>query len=286
MTMKMVRFPVFLSLLATACAAPALVWKSGVETLETVYNTVPTSVNELFRNEPSAVVFVLARDADGNDSLTQIAPQLTGVASMRDPAFVHSHVMGVQTQMKGASRVSLADLAMHLNASSSEEIINVDGSIAQMKRKKAPKNSVWIVPVDARTDPAALDAAVVNAIEQSHKGGGSVILTAIRSTKEVKMERELEQRRRLSVQHKAGQSLEQQNGRRRRLEDQAKNDDANNNNSDLQGVYYVALTPNILAGLLFFLLFTAIAYIGISCMGAIQGQDTFVTKMPTVGREA
>ena len=54
----------------------------------------------------------------------------------------------------------------------------------------------------------------------------------------------------------------------------------------MTGVYYVAMTPNILAGLLFGLLFVVITYIGVTCMGAIQGQDVFVSKMPSVGREA
>jgi hypothetical protein len=62
--------------------------------------------------------------------------------------------------------------------------------------------------------------------------------------------------------------------------------DANGNNSDLSGVYYVAMTPNILAGILFMGLFTMITWIGISCMGAISGQEVFVSKMPSVGREA
>jgi hypothetical protein len=70
----------------------------------------------------------------------------------------------------------------------------------------------------------------------------------------------------------------------RRLEQQ--NDDANAGNKDMTGVYYVQMTPNILAGILFGLLFAFIAYTGISCMGMITGQDVFVTKMPTVGREA
>jgi hypothetical protein len=33
-------------------------------------------------------------------------------------------------------------------------------------------------------------------------------------------------------------------------------------------------------------LFAFITYTGFSCMGMITGQDVFVAKMPTVGREA
>jgi len=79
--------------------------------------------------------------------------------------------------------------------------------------------------------------------------------------------------------------------RRRRLEqeEEGDGDDAanqDNNNGDMSGVYYVSMTPNILAGLLFGLLFIVVTWIGVSCMGAISGQDVYVSKMPTIGREA
>ena len=59
-----------------------------------------------------------------------------------------------------------------------------------------------------------------------------------------------------------------------------------NDNSDMTGVYYVSMTPNILAGLMFGLMFVVITWIGVTCMGAIVGQDLYVSKMPTIGREA
>jgi hypothetical protein len=83
---------------------------------------------------------------------------------------------------------------------------------------------------------------------------------------------------------------------RRRLEDQDGDGDNQNNNGqnnqnnnggdDMTGVYYVSMTPNILAGILFTLLFTVTTYIGVTCMGMIAGQDVYVKKMPAVGREA
>jgi hypothetical protein len=54
----------------------------------------------------------------------------------------------------------------------------------------------------------------------------------------------------------------------------------------MSGVYYVSMTPNILAGLLFFLLFAVVTYIGISCMGMISGVSVYETKKPSIGREA
>jgi hypothetical protein len=36
--------------------------------------------------------------------------------------------------------------------------------------------------------------------------------------------------------------------------------------NSMEGVYYVAITTNILAGLLFFFFFVGVTYIGVSCM--------------------
>jgi hypothetical protein len=33
-------------------------------------------------------------------------------------------------------------------------------------------------------------------------------------------------------------------------------------------------------------LFSVVTYIGVSCMGMISGQTVYVTKMPSIGREA
>ncbi|GMH79252.1 hypothetical protein TrST_g11562 [Triparma strigata] len=50
--------------------------------------------------------------------------------------------------------------------------------------------------------------------------------------------------------------------------------------------YYVYMTPNIMAGILFGILFTFCSILGFSCMNELEGQTVFVSKMPTVGREA
>ena len=76
----------------------------------------------------------------------------------------------------------------------------------------------------------------------------------------------------------------------RRLEDMQQEEGQNQNNKqaddDMAGVYYVSMTPNILAGILFTLLFAVTTWIGVTCMGMIAGQDVYVKKMPPVGREA
>lgn len=66
-------------------------------------------------------------------------------------------------------------------------------------------------------------------------------------------------------------------------------DDANNANGANganDDVHYVNMTPNILSGILFMLFFTAVTLVGTSCLGQIEGQEIFVSKLPPVGREA
>ena len=50
-------------------------------------------------------------------------------------------------------------------------------------------------------------------------------------------------------------------------------------------VYYVTMTPNILSGLLFALLFVVVVAVGLGCMNDIEGGTVFVQKKPDVGRE-
>lgn len=158
------------------------------------------------------------------------------------------------------------------------------------KRTRAlAQADIYIVNVSPTTDESTqIDNSIVQAIE--NKNVGSVVLGGIRSIEEVKHERFLTNQRRMLVMESNGNKI--MDNRRRRLEedgdanDDAANADNNNANDDLSGVYYVAMTPNILAGLLFTLLFLVVTYTGISCMGDIQGGDCFTDKYPSLGREA
>ena len=157
------------------------------------------------------------------------------------------------------------------------------------KRARAlAQADIYIVNVNPTTDASTqIDNSIVLAIE--HKNVGAVVLGGIRSIEEVKHERFLTNQRRMTVMESNGNKI-MDNRRRRLEEDGDANDDAaqadNNANDDLSGVYYVAMTPNILAGLLFTLLFLVVTYTGISCMGDIQGGDCFTDKYPSLGREA
>lgn len=159
------------------------------------------------------------------------------------------------------------------------------------KRQEWRQANIRLVFVDSdQTDPAQLDAAVVQALQDTTYS--TVVLCAVRSVEEVKQEQEMELKRRFLLQEAAGRALLEDIHRRnnahqpasRRLEENMQGQ--NNNDFNMNGVYYVSLTPNILAGILFFFLFTFITYVGIGCMGMISGQDVFVTKIPSIGREA
>lgn len=295
----MLRITALFALVGAAVAVPALVWKT--EPTETVYTSSQVKPDELLNGVgvgSRAVVFLLARSASGSDSLTELAPLMSRTAESQ-PSEVHSYVsemrngvfLGKEAAKQGHASlvVNLSELSAKLSPVEEEIVVDASGGMmskSQVKKTKRAKQlekaNVLIVNVDANVDPQTLDRAVMEAVQ--HDSIDNVVLTAVRSVGEVKYERRMNEQRRLQSMEKAGRKLQQ--SQRRRLED-ADGGDANGDySSDLQGVYYVSLTPNILAGILFFLLFSTIAFIGISCMGMIAGQDVYVKKLPSVGREA
>jgi hypothetical protein len=60
---------------------------------------------------------------------------------------------------------------------------------------------------------------------------------------------------------------------------------ADANAADGDATYYVHMTPNILTGILFMILFTTVILVGTGCMNQIVGQTVFVSKQPAVGKE-
>lgn len=294
--MMMLRLSALLHLVGTVVAVPALVWKS--EPSETVYTSSQIKPEELLNGVSvgsSAVVFLLARAPSGSDSLTALAPQLSRTAESQ-PAEVHSYVtemrngafLGKEASKQGHASlvVNLSELSSKLSSKAEEIVVDATGIMSKSQAKKTKRDKqlenakVLIVNVDANVDPQILDQAIMEAVQ--HDSIESVMLTSVRSVDEVKNERQMMEHRRLQAMEKAGRKLQQT--QRRRLEDADQEENAND--SSLEGVYYVSLTPNILAGILFFLLFSTVAFIGISCMSMIAGQDVYVKKMPSVGREA
>jgi hypothetical protein len=296
-TMKTAAVLLFAWINAVA-AAPAVVWKSGKSTFVHSSNEVTSKdVLSSVLDEPSdsafpAVVFLLRRNLDGSEGLSKLASEgvLPGVAAKYgDAECIHHHVSGMEspnTIVRDAAghkalAVSLDEFSSKLtslNEPVQEMEVTESGmtskavKTAGKRARELAESNVFVVVVDANTDPAKLDSAVVGAIE--NKAVGNVVLTSLRSVDEVKHERQLASRRRSS-----------NTGRRLAGDDDGNNnDDANNNDSS--SVYYVNMTPNVFAGILFFMLFAVVTWIGISCMGSIQGGDVFATKMPSIGREA
>ena len=284
----------------TAIAAPALVWNSSSSSnSDPVYISDRTSSTDLFHrisdnlaDDGLSLVFVLHRAKNGDENLSSLAnagafPSLSGMTS----STIYTHVEGVeggrsvlrdlQKTDKNAVLVDWSALEGKLAGS----IPAVSGKKKKAARRKLEQANTVVVDVDVEgmVSAAELDAMVSNAIQRENVK--SVVVTAARSAKEAKdakmMKKMFAQRNRKVA----------RNAPRRRLEQDQNNNNNNNNNNQYQdnndeAVYYVYMTPNILAGLLFTFLFTFVTFLGISCMGMIQGQDVFVSKMPIVGREA
>jgi hypothetical protein len=285
-------------LIASACAAPAVVWKKndGERTFLHSSEDVPAGdvLKDALAGSSLSVIFLVGKDEKGTESLTELASsgKLPATQEKYGSANVYHHVSGVESPavvVHEASKhtehrvlsISMAELNKRLNPVQEvqvEESGAVKNKAANKRARNLAEANVLVVNVSPKEDAAAIDRTISNAIDNEHVQ--SVVLAGIRSLHEVKHERMLASQQRRSVMQKDGERS--MDARRRRLDQ----NDANGNNSDLSGVYYVAMTPNILAGILFMGLFTMITWIGISCMGAISGQEVFVSKMPSVGREA
>lgn len=313
---------VLISLIGTASAAPALIWKksAGVPTKHSskqidarrlIASTVKSTENA---DVPlSTVFFLVGRDENGDEALSHLTSSglLPNVSSKYDDIHtIHYHVDGIesankvaQDAMKGLKtkeqdgRVvesSLTEFYAKLKSIENDVSIAEEAEVLpsgqivsktkkqERKRDRALDKAEVLVVNVPYVEHEALDSAVSEAILSSSID--NVVLAGIRSHEEVKRERSLAARQRFQRMTKVNGKGRQN---RRRLED-AQDDDAADDDAaqDEEGTYYVYMTPNILAGILFILFFVGVAYTGISCMGMISGQDVYVTKYPAIGREA
>jgi hypothetical protein len=256
-------------LVSSAAATPAIVWSSEEGSIKHSSEVIDakTVISSATAGAYSSVVFVVGRDEHGSEGLTGLTSSgaLPNVAGKyADASAVHHYVRGVET---------FDSLSKDAQASNAKV---VKSSLKEFKNRDAGDNAaaeLFIVSVPADHAPADIDAAISSAIDDSKVG--SVVLTAVRGLSEVKLERDVNARKQFREM--------QQQANRRKLED-ANNGDDNGDSQD--GVYFVNFTPNIFSGLLFFFFFTITTYVGIGCMGSIAGQDVYVTKYPTIGREA
>ena len=273
-------------------------------------------------NNDITVVFLLERDSStGQELLTSRTPLLQQTLQHSQTPKQYSHVTGMEsganllkkckactaTSAMEPVLVTLNELGYKLNQTISSSadtqlMMDVTGDTSatasllmatpvtkkaaitkRNARIAASKLLVVSVPVD--TSVEVLDATV----RQTLGVATTVILSSVRSVDEVKYERRLSMQRSLLektiVGSAATTTTTPKDPYHRRLEDQG-GDNNNNNNNNLSGIYYVQMTPNIFSGLLFFLLFSVVTMIGISCMNMITGQDVYVSTMPSIGREA
>lgn len=253
----------------------------------------------------AAVVFLVDRAADGSEGLSSLSASggLPGVREKYGSADeVRHHVEGVESsgtvardaRKAGAgdtvAEVSLDEFRRKLDFMAQTEAVPVEGAAEggkkvnkseQRRRRAISEADVLVVKVPVGGDVAGVDAAIVAAIESP--AVRNVVLSSIRSTDEVK------RARKLAIMEKftgSGANRAARASSSRRLEDEANNENQNNQNAQNQeGVYYVNMTPNIFAGILFFFFFVFTAHLGLTCMNMIEGQDVYVKKMPHIGRE-
>ena len=301
-----------------ASAAPAIVWKSGGPSSPNGPSHISDAIdsrsllssvlgNDGERDDPSssspssalaAVVFLVGRDDDGSEGLASLAssgkiPGVRGRYLTADE--VHHHVRGMESARTVARDAREADRGAGTGATrvaqvSMEEFRRKLASMAQTeaeeggdsgtkismaerrRRMDISEADVLVVSVGANEDASKIDAAVLAAIDSS--AVRTVVLSSVRSAAEVKHARVLAVGERF-----ARKEASNDKASRRRLQE---GDAAE---ASAEGVYYVNMTPNIFAGLLFFFMFTFTAYTGLMCMNMIEGQDVYVKKYPHIGRE-
>jgi len=291
------------ALIASAAAAPAIVWTG--DSKATVHSSDVTNVSEIVQStiqnakgssSLESVIFVVNRDLEGSDGLTTLTSSgaLPTIGSKYDSAHsIHHYVRGIENTASvarnsraGSSR-SVVETTLHefkaqmdteFSAEEEEAAIRADGSVAPANRARALATAeIMVVHIQNKAKSTDIDSIVSAAIENPKVG--SVILTAVRSQEEVMLERNLEAKAR-HVAHAQP--------RRRRMEDAQEEgeQDGEDGDNDTDGVYFVNYTPNIFAGVMFFFFFTFITYTGLGCMNMIAGQDVYVEKYPSIGREA
>lgn len=296
----------FTTLVTPCYAAPAFIWKTQTdETSVPKYSSVPvhasTVISSALSNSGTAldVFFLVGRKGDGNEGLSHLA----STGALPSIAFEYEKVDTVYHNVDYLSSPALIASMYEeaLNSKNEGDVLEVDTieynrllsgvpivalpenpSASQKRRyqrtQDIEKARVLVVKI-SHSDNTELDSAVTKAIHSDKVA--NVVLGGLRSTDEARMEREMKQTR--TVQRKAQTAVQ---GRRRLEDQQDDDDDNNNNNEDLSGVYYVNMTPNIFSGILFTFMFLVTTTIGLNCLNAIDSEDYYVTKYPSIGREA
>ena len=285
---------------SVVAAAPAIVWKNGASSLKPNHTSEPIHSRSLMASSVAgesssalaAVVFVVGRDVDGSEGLRKLASEgkLPSVHARYGVAdSIHHQVNGIESARTVARdvrsdyngkvvEVTLDEFNRKLSSMAQNTVDAPESKVNkdEQKRRKAIADADVLI-VGVSPDDSSIDSSIASAIDSDLIQ--SVVLSSVRSVDEVK------HARKLAVANKLTKTSP-----RRRLEDEANNENANANNQNnaqqnMDGVYYVNMTPNIFAGLMFFFMFAFTAHLGLSCMNMIEGQDVYVKKMPHIGRE-
>lgn len=271
-------FTLFSTILAVS-AAPAIVWNKSSDTTGPIHSSSIVDASSLIVADSSKkqVVFVLDRDENGNEGLTPLTTSnaIPKVAERYSEAsLVHHFVRGIE---------SVDSLAVQTNAQTR--------TLLEFNVNDAEKNSDMIIVNLASASAADIDAAVSAALHNVSLD--TIILTSVRGLSEVKLERDVANRKNYHDQMKQALTNVQKVTKKKNDHEQSRrrlqnneNENGNNYYSSTDGIYFVNFTPNIFSGLLFFGFFISITFIGLSCMNMIVGQqDNYVSKYPAIGKE-
>jgi len=267
----MMRTCYILSLLASVSATPAFVFHSSIK--DQIYKSSDFDSRSLLESIPPPedgkknVIFVLERTDDGAEALSMLAAakKLQKIETL--PYEAHSHVSKIDSVTNIIRQVDI--LSGRKGSAASTPLSSLSDALDAKNEGSKFRKNTYVVKV-SQENAGDIDSVVDTVV--SRPDVSSVLLTAIRSFSEVKADRLQKLQKKPTA------------NRARRL-DQA--DDADDAYNGFDGSrYYVSMTPNILAGLLFFFFFVMSAIVGLGCMNRIEGQEVFTDKSPPVGREA
>jgi len=284
----------YLALLVMSCiyhsyATPVIVWKKPTLDSSSIYSSKSVDVLTLISSvisssslkniddwKFSAVIFIIDRKADGTEGLNRLLYQgpekIPNIAEKYDQAHsIHTHVSGVKGHIYVTKKVK--------QIYGSPERVKVI-SLHEFKRKltelkQNTATDILIVKIPNNISNEKIDVNVNAAIENSNVK--NVLLMGVSSMDELHYEKTIWKNINSRLTFPGG----------RHLEDQGNNN--NENNEDYytpSAIYYVKMTPNIMAGILFMIFFTFATYIGIMKLSMINATDVYVKKYYSIGKEA
>lgn len=270
-------------------ASPVIIWKKPTLGSSSIYSSksvdVSTLVSSLISSSSMnnvsdllflAVIFVIDRKSDGTEGLNRILYQ--GPEKIPNIAEKYSQAHSIYTHVSGVERNFYVSKKFVQIFGSSERVKVI--SLQEFKKKltklkqKNPEDTL-IIKVPSNLSHDEIDENVNAAIE--HSKIDTVFLMGVCALDELRYVK--------ATQKNINSRFTFP--KRRHLEDQGNKD--NENNEDYytsSGIYYVNMTPNIMAGILFMIFFAFVTNIGIMNLNVISATDVYVKKYYSIGKEA